>query len=159
MSKDRGREELAMNEGREKSRREIEEAFRQRRKPLGGHRQKLKTDKIPGYHLHWFNDEGNRLEEALNAGYQFVSQEYTPIGVGEGLDGNTDMGTFISKATDWDNGTRSYLMAIRQEWWEEDQEAEKADIKRRKDALRQGKSAPGGDPGRMYIPTSGIKII
>ena len=38
------------------------------RRPLGSFSQKLALNPIPGYHLHWFNDTGARIDEAKAKG-------------------------------------------------------------------------------------------
>ncbi len=86
----------------------------------------------PGYHLHWFNGDSIRIQRALQAGYEFVTQDEvqlndTALG-GDGLkSGSTDMGSKVSRVCGGGDiapdgqPNRLYLMKIKQEWWIEDQ--------------------------------------
>lgn len=72
------------------------------------------TDPIPGFHLHWINDDGDRIPRMLAMGYAFVEKEevalnsaVTPI--------NRDEGTYVSvyAGTDHTNkAMRTFLMKI-----------------------------------------------
>lgn len=47
---------------------------RRRRASVGGHATKLNAPIRPGYERRWFNDAGNRLADAQELGYEFVSE-------------------------------------------------------------------------------------
>ena len=56
---------------------------REERIPLGRHRRKLNIDKQdPDYKYRWINDDGSRLIDASNGGYEFVLREATVVGEG-----------------------------------------------------------------------------
>lgn len=100
---------------------------RRKRVPLGTHHQKMSVpeEMIPDTHVaRWFNDKDNRIQRAIDAGYEFVKpMEGKKIGDGE-RDGNTDIGTKVSKIVGENRSgdpMRAYLMMIRKEWYEEDQ--------------------------------------
>lgn len=46
---------------------------RRRRASVGGHAMKLSAPQREGYHRHWFNDDGNRIADAAELGYEFVT--------------------------------------------------------------------------------------
>lgn len=46
---------------------------RRRRASVGGHALKLTAPSRPGYHRRWMNDDGNRIAEADDLAYDFVS--------------------------------------------------------------------------------------
>jgi len=93
----------------------------------------LSVPEIPGYHLHWFRGDAQRIQRAFEAGYEFVDPNEVHVnekrlGADTAEDGNTDMGTRISVSAGGDMGqdgqpVRLYLMKTRQEWWEKDQAA------------------------------------
>ena len=93
--------------------------------------QKLSAPEIPGYHLHWFLSNADRLQRAMDGGYEFVDEreaKINPVGLGgdSAISGNTDMGSRVSVVSGQEIGkdgqpTRLVLMKIRQEWWDEDQ--------------------------------------
>lgn len=47
---------------------------RRRRASVGGHALKLKAPTRAGFKRRWFNDDGNRLADAHELGYAFVSE-------------------------------------------------------------------------------------
>jgi len=100
------------------------------RVPLGGLRTKLNVKPIEGYVLRWMNDFSGRIQDAEQAGYEFVS--YTEIGgIGQSSTSpeSQEMGEKVSKqvgVTETGAPLIAYLMKIKQEWYDEDQ-AEKAD--------------------------------
>lgn len=47
---------------------------RRRRASVGGHAMKLTAPTKPGFSRRWFNDSGNRIAEAIDLGYDFVTE-------------------------------------------------------------------------------------
>lgn len=47
---------------------------RRRRASVGGHAMKLSAPAKPGHTRRWFNDNGNRIAEAIDLGYEFVTE-------------------------------------------------------------------------------------
>lgn len=102
-----------------------------RRIPMALPTLKLSVPEIPGYVLYWFRGTGQRIQQALNAGYAFVERDELVLN-GHGLatsydvDGNTDLGTRVSVAAGGDDAPgqagRLYLMKIKKELWLEDEE-------------------------------------
>lgn len=136
------------------------------RVPFGNHNAQLVSTKIPGHHLHWINDwhpqMTDRLQQALRAGYRYVSpEEVDTYPASNGGNPNADLGgTRVSRIV----GTRpdgqpitAYLMKIPEQWWMEHQKpiAERADAVDK--AIRRGVVAgpveqgyiPKGDPIRI----------
>lgn len=132
-----------------------------KRIPMSLPRAKLSVPKIPGYHLHWIADRQGRLMQAIQAGYEFVSE--TEVGIqdfGLGNDAsrtaNTDMGTRVSVigGAGMDPGTteRLYLMKQKEEWWKEDQKV----LQERNQSVmqsikREGIPAEGQDNSQRYV--------
>lgn len=48
---------------------------RRRRASVGGHAMKLTAPSRPGFTRRWFNDNGNRIAEAIDLGYEHVSEQ------------------------------------------------------------------------------------
>lgn len=102
-----------------------------RRIPMALPTLKLAVPEIPGYHTHWFRGTGQRIQQALNAGYVFVERDELVLN-GFGLatsydvDGNTDLGTRVSIPSGGEEAAgqagRLYLMKIKNELWQEDEE-------------------------------------
>lgn len=142
------------------TRTEHERPQRAERIPFGQATLKMQATSIPGMHLHWINDwhpsMPNRLDQALAAGYQFVSQEEvdTRQNLGGGMSA-TLSDSQISKVV----GTRpdgepitAYLMKIPEEWHREHQKpvwdrADKIDH-----SIRKGTVEANGEAAARYIP-------
>ena len=122
---------------------------------------KLSVPEIPGYVCYWFRGAPGRIQQAINAGYEFVERgevELNNPGLANSydVDGNTDMGSRVSVATgDGSEGPqnpRLYLMKIRRELWEEDEQAVAAKHESIAAQMRgdKGLPAPGGDTSNRY---------
>jgi hypothetical protein len=103
-----------------------------KRVPMSVPQAKLAVPPIPGYYLHWFRNEAGRIEHALRAGYEFVSDEEVLmqggiLGSDTAESRNTDMGSRVSMVAGGTNKngepTRLYLMKLRKELREEDETA------------------------------------
>lgn len=94
---------------------------------------RLAVQEIPGYHLHWFNGTPERIQRALQGGYEFVEEHEVhmnsrSLGSDTAESGNTDMGSRVSVvsgegADASGQPARMYLMKIKEEWWQADQAA------------------------------------
>lgn len=138
-------------------------ATRRKRGVFNGTQAKLKIDgTIPGYHLHIMNDDRNRLAEAQDNGYEFVSPKEIE-GVSENVTSrNGDIGDsrvrFLVGTQETGQPLYGYLMKIRQEWFDEDQ----ADLQRRNDqidaSIRAGNVTGIATNPAFYTPKDGIKL-
>jgi len=106
------------------------------RKPFGGVQYKLDNSERPGYHRHWFNDKGNRIKDALEAGYSFV------------LDSAGKKMSHVVGVAEHGGGVTAYRMEIPLEWYEEDQRKKLAANDEKMQQIRNGVVAgvvPGQD--------------
>lgn len=118
---------------------------REARVGLGMYRKELTVPnelRKPGYKLRWINDDGDRLDFAQKAGYQFVENK-SNVHIGEGVEtGNSDLGSRISKIVDktrrLGEPMRAYLMEIKQEWYDEDQAKKLAEVEKIDDQILRG---------------------
>jgi hypothetical protein len=122
---------------------------------------KLAIPEVPGYVLHWFRGNSQRINQAIQAGYEFVERgevEVNGVGLANSYesDGNTDLGTRVSVSAgsegDDGNTSRLYLMKIKQEHWNEDELAVQANHEQIAAQLRGDKGfAQGGqDTSNSY---------
>ena len=143
-----------------------------KRIPMSTPVQKLSVPDMPGYHLHWFNGTEDRIQRALDGGYEFVDQREmrtnaTGLGSDSTVSGNTDMGSRVSVVGGSELGrdgqaVRLILMKIKQEWWLEDQKV----IEARSDQVvaSLGMGAIGSDKDKVgdsqmrYVDKSRTKI-
>lgn len=118
--------------------------------------EKLKREgKVP----RWVNDDGKgRIEKLQQRGYDFVADD--SVKVGEDGDGNTDMGSRVSRivgTTKSGDPMRAYLMVQTGEFYEEDQSEKEARNKMVDDAIRRGE--PGGPNQTNVADQDGSKTF
>ena len=129
------------------------------RVPFGSATMQLNATEIPGYHLHWINDwhptMANRIEQALRAGYKFVSQQEVDTAQLLGASTADLSGERVSRIV----GTKpngdslvSYLMKIPTEWWLEHQKGVWAHADKVDAAIMRG--AAGAKVESGYNPSS-----
>lgn len=137
-----------------------EKAERQRI-PMSLPVQKLATPELPGYHLHWMRGDAARIAQAQAAGYEYVEQDevnMNRIGLGDGdnSSGHTDLGSRVSIIGGSEGGAvmRLYLMKLRQEWWDSDQEVQAKNSDRIAEQIRgdKGFQSPDGMENRYGKP-------
>ena len=131
--------------------------------PMSVPQQRLAAPEIPGYHCHWFLTRN--VQRALRAGYEFVDPEEAEVNNfnladDAALTGGSDMGTRVSVTAgrgSVDNGQAEllYLMKIRQEWWEKDQQAMEDRNNQVAAALRGDGALPNEQlsAGERYVPS------
>lgn len=124
------------------------------RRPFGSQEQKLAFPARPGYHRHWFNDVGDRIKDAREAGY-------VPVEDGPG----GGQVTRVVGTTADGRGITAHLMEIPAHWFEESQRIEQREVDAIDNAIRGGKIAADGkskDDDKRYVPeqdgVSGIQF-
>ena len=94
--------------------------------------QSIGGEKDPNYHYRFVNDTGSRIDLFKQAGYEFVDDAELTVGDSRVSDPSA-LGSgkrVISK-----DGTTSYLMKIKKEYFEEDQAAKAANIDEQEEAM------------------------
>jgi len=128
------------------------------RVPFSGPRKKLDViwaDKksAEAYVARWVNDQGNRIQDALAAGYDFVLQEeIAGVGVSDVHSGNTDIGSRVSRVvgrTNTNDSIRAYLMKIEKGFYDEDQLAKESHNQLTDHSVRAG-TVGGAMIGNQY---------
>jgi hypothetical protein len=117
---------------------------------------------IAGYHLHILNDTPGRIQNAVDAGYEFVTPEEIGGTISGTLEQNSDLGEKVRYRVGADeagNAMYAYLMKIRQDWYEEDQQIIQSRIDQVDDAIKNGKlTGDGNSTEGFYVPKGGIKV-
>lgn len=108
--------------------------------------QAILGDKDPNYAYRFVNDTGSRIDNFAAAGYEFVTDDTLVVGDRRVLD-PSDPGT--NKKVISNDGTTSYLMRIKKEWYDEDQAAKAAQIAETERAMKQ--EATQGTYGSLKI--------
>jgi hypothetical protein len=126
---------------------------RRMRQPLGVARKKMSLDKRTedlfkreGLVPRWVNDEdhGGRVQSAVNGGYDFVSSDGEMI-IGDSIkkeDANRRVRKLVGSHKDG-SPKYAYLMAIKKEFYDEDQSVKEERNQMVDDAIR------GGEPGGL----------
>lgn len=127
---------------------------RRERVPFSTNRRRLAlSNEIEGFVTRWFNDQDDRLRRAEDAGYQYVHRkEIGQVGDKDVSNGNTDVNSRVSRVvgrTPQGQPIRAYLLKIRKDWFDKDQDAKEQVNKRVDDAIRAGKSG-GADVQNQY---------
>lgn len=91
------------------------------RTPVSGYRSVLTLNRQdPAYHYRWVNDIDGRVELFLNGGYEHVTtKEGGDVGT-KRVGTATNIGTNVSKPVG--QGITAYLMKIKREWYDQDQQ-------------------------------------
>ena len=121
------------------------EAERKQRVPLGVLRPKLAAKVRSGRVGRWLNDDGGRINDGLDGGYEFEKDK----------EGNKIRKT-VGKRKDGSE-IHAYLMSIDKTFYDEDQATKQADINKVEEQIFSGKydEKPGEN---RYVPKSGISV-
>lgn len=112
----------------------------------------LEVPQIPGYYLQWIRGTQARMQQAMNAGFEFVAPEEVQLNnrvLGDdGLrSGNTDLGDRVSVGDAPDeqgNAVRLYLMKQKEEYHADDMAIRQKGNDRVADSLTRAFSSGGG---------------
>ena len=108
--------------------------------------QSIAGDKDPNYVYRFVNDTGSRIANFQAAGYEFVEDKDMGVGDSRVFD-PSDIGS--GKRVTSNDGTVSYLMRTKKEYYEEDQAAKAAQINETEQAMKQ--EASQGMYGKLNI--------
>lgn len=91
-------------------------------RPMMGARLKLEVrNKDPNFEYRWFNDDGNRIAEAIESGREYVFKDEVTLDTSVEKPG---LGSCVSKCVGKhaDGSPKmAYLLRIHKEWYDEDQ--------------------------------------
>lgn len=117
-------------------------ARKSNRVPAGGPRQRLSVGdeyKDENYVYRWVNDESGNVQRYLDGGYELVENADMQVGDGD-QDGGSPVDSTVSShvgRTRYSTNGTAYLMRIRREYYEEDQEEKRRDRLETKKAMFQ----------------------
>ena len=133
-------------------------ADRKKRVPLGVPRLKMAVSKRPGFKRRWVNDIGDRLNQAMDGGYNLVPRDGAEFTEEDVANRNDSLNNAVSKPVN-SGEIKAFLMEIPTALYTADQKVKADNINGTEDGLRRGADTHGkpGADGR-YIPREGIKI-
>jgi hypothetical protein len=105
--------------------------------------------KEPGYEYRIVNDSGDRVQQLVDAGYEFVDASTVQVG-DKRINSTTPEGTHAQVSVG--GGMKAYVMRIREDWYKEDQIAKQARVNEMEDTIKQ--NATGFD-GNVTIKRGG----
>ena len=108
--------------------------------------QSIAGDKDPNYVYRFVNDTGSRIANFQAAGYEFVQDSDLVVGDSRVFD-PSDIGS--GKRVTSNDGTVSYLMRTKKEYYDEDQASKAALIDETEQAMKQ--EATKGMYGKLNI--------
>ena len=99
--------------------------------------QTISGDKDPNFVYRFVNDTGSRIDQMKQAGYEIVEDDNLIVGDSRVTDANQPGSAkkVISK-----DGTVSYLMRQKKEWYDEDQAAKQAHNDEIEEAMKKSAS-------------------
>lgn len=95
--------------------------------------QAIGGEKDPNYHYRFVNDTGSRIDLFKQAGYEFVDDTELTVGDSRVSDPSA-LGS--GKRVISNDGTVSYLMKIKKEYFDEDQAAKAAHLDEQEEAMK-----------------------
>lgn len=117
--------------------------------PVSGNRDILTArGKEPGWVYRWVNDTNNRILTFKDGGFEHTKPEDIDVG-SIGIDNPSIVGGIVSKAVGL--GVTAYLMRIKQEFYDEDQEAKALKVDRTEQALNEKLRELSGRYGGIEI--------
>lgn len=127
--------------------RESVKSARVARKPLTQRGpQAIAGDKDANFVYRFVNDTGSRIANFQAAGYELVTSDDLTVGDNRVSDAS-DLGS--AKRVISNDGTTSYLMKIKKEWYDEDQATKSAALAEQEAAMKQ--DAVNGMYGKLNI--------
>lgn len=105
--------------------------------------------KEPGYEYRIVNDTGDRVQQLVDAGYEFVDASTVQVG-DKRINSTTPEGTHAQVSVG--GGMKAYVMRIREDWYKEDQAAKQSRVNQMEDTIKQNAS---GFDGNVKITRGG----
>jgi len=128
---------------------EMEQVNERTRTPFGVGKLRLGVTKIPGYHMHWIADYAGRLEEAEDNGYEYVTKG--EVRLSRSSDSASERVSRVNGTHDNGRPLTLWLMKIKEEWYQENQDYYLARVRRTEQQIRTG-HIDGKLHAENYIP-------
>lgn len=123
---------------------------RVRRTPVGTRNVLTVTGKEPGYEYRFVNDEGDRVQEFLDQGWEVVTKD--SVRIGDKRLGTPASAEGTAATASVGRGTTAYVLRIKEEWYKEDQAAKQEYVDRTEAATKE--KAQDGTYGELKITRS-----
>lgn len=150
---------------RSQNERDISRTAVRERGVFNGTTKKLSvTTEIPGYQLRWFNDQDGRVEAAVGrAWWDFVTQDEIAMQDGNKvLERNSDLGTRVRAIVgtlDSGDPLYAYLLKIKKEWFDEDQQVGASQIRASEREMMKNGGLNTDRIAEKYLPDDRKKAL
>ncbi len=131
------------------SRTSTSQVARVKRTPISGRNVLTVQGKEPGYEYRIVNDSGDRIAQFLDAGYELVDAKTVTVG-DKRINQATAEGSKAQVAVG--KGEKAFVMRIKQEWYNEDQQTKQAYINQLEQSIKQ-QASTSADYGKLTIKT------
>lgn len=121
---------------------------RAKRTPINGRNILTVSNKDAGYVYRFVNDVGDRVQSFIDRGYELVESDAISIG-DKRVDSAGPLGSKAQASVNRD-GTKAFVMRIKQEWYDEDQAEKQKSIAEQERALKQ-QALSNNDYGKLEI--------
>lgn len=122
---------------------------RTKRTPVNGRNILTVSGKEPGYVYRVVNDQGDRIQQFLDAGYEAVPAKDVRVG-DRRVDSATPEGSNAQVVVDKGNGQKAVVLRIKEEWYKEDQAAKQAFVNEQESTITKNLSGKA-DYGQVKI--------
>lgn len=121
---------------------------RTRRTSINGTRNILKVEgKEPGYEYRVVNDDGDRVSQFQERGYEIVTDKSVKVG-DRRIANPTAEGSPVQVSVG--GGQKAYIMRIKDEWYKEDQAAKQKEVDETVASMKKD-AADNADFGKLQI--------
>lgn len=120
---------------------------RVRRSPLANKGKLTVANKDLDYEYRFVNDEGDRVQELIERGYEPVLKSETKVGSTRRVDDSTPEGSILQISVG--EGKKGILMKQRKEFYDEDQAIKQGEVDKLEHATKQ--EALNGHYGKLEI--------
>jgi hypothetical protein len=110
-------------------------AQRPKRTPISGRNVLTVTGKEPGYVYRIVNDEGGRIGQFLDAGYEMV--DGSAVTIGDRRVNNATAEGSKAQASVSSDGKKAFVMRIKEEYYREDQQAKQGQVNALEQTMKQ----------------------
>jgi hypothetical protein len=121
---------------------------RVKRGPVEGKNKLTVRNQDPNYVYRIVNDTEDRISDFLERGWEFAIEESARVGDTR-VDETSKLGT--ARAISVGGGMKAYLLKIKKEWYDEDQAAKQAYVKKTEEAMRPNSNE--GTYGKIDVGT------
>lgn len=124
---------------------------RPKRTPVGMRNRLTVSNKDPNYEYRIVNDNHDRIQMFLDAGYELVPTSEVRVGDSR-LDIASSEGSNAQVSVG--GGKKAFVMRIKKEWYEEDQERKSAHIKELEQTMLSDEARQEGRYGDIRVKSS-----